>query len=85
MYWGPAREMAGTRVEMVEVESPATSATTLAHLLAAIGRRHGLLFSEYITTSCAIAVDTEYVDRDAAEVSLDGITEVSILPPVSSG
>lgn len=86
MYWGPAREMVGTRQETVEVEAraPATTAT-LADLLAAIARRHGLLFSEYIATACAIAVDTEYVDREAAEVLLADVAEVSILPPVSSG
>ncbi len=77
-YWAGARAAAGTASEPAE---GATLAEALEKARAARGQR----FTEVLAV-CALVVDGDPVGtRDHAEIALDGVQLVDVLPPFAGG
>ena len=77
-YWAAARAAAGTRAD--EVEAP-----TLAEALEQLRGRHDEKLAAVLGV-CSFVVDGEPVGaRDHAQVRLDGVELVDVLPPFAGG
>ena len=78
LLFARARELVGASSVTVSLDTPATTQALLERLLA----EHPALVP--LLPHCLLAVNQEYVERDAAKQVSPG-DEVAVIPPISGG
>lgn len=76
LMFAAARELSGTDVLVVELESPTAAATILERIGELVPAITPML------PACRLAVDQSFV---AGDTMIDAVAEIALIPPVSGG